>query len=283
MTRKPPVIEPLAPDIELLLATDRAVAPLGSDVEERIRQRIMSTLKLPFAPPVASDSVGDVSPLETSDMPAAPLAETGSIASKLYTLKTIAVFVTGIATGAVGHAVYENVSDSQDSANENDLVQIQQATSDNPDDNPMSDSDIPVDTSPTISSDPISTVSAKTSAETIGGKMRYRKSQPRVVITEKLEERQIEQERTRILSAEQNLIEMAQSALARGRPLDALRALKKHQTTYPQGELKEEREALTVLSLVKLGKRQEAEILFARFRKRYPRSMFIRTITKALK
>ena len=283
MSRKSPVIDPLAPEIAQLLAADRAVAPLAVEVEERIQRRIAATLKLPLAVPGTGDGADEVSSTDSSDMLAEPLTQTGTTATKLATLKTVAIFVAGIATGVTGHAVYESVWDDQDLANENGAVKIQQALPDNPDHNPMLDSSVPDDASTEIPEVAISIESPKTVIEAANRKTQQKKEDSLIVITEKPEEPQIEQQRARILSAEQQLIEMAQSALARGRPQDALRALKRHSITFSPGERNEEREALTVLSLIKLGKRQEAEILFTRFRKRYPQSMFNRTISEALK
>lgn len=85
------------------------------------------------------------------------------------------------------------------------------------------------------------------------------------------------------LSEERNLIEMARTALARGQAQDAYQALKTHQVKYPKGKFVEERQALIILSLVHLGKIDEANDLAKSFRKKFPNSLLLPTINSALK
>jgi hypothetical protein len=89
--------------------------------------------------------------------------------------------------------------------------------------------------------------------------------------------------RQRSLASERTLIEMARNALARGNGEDALNALRQHKKAYPKGKFTEEREALTVLSLINLKRVDQARKKAALFKKRFPNSMFGKTIDGALK
>jgi uncharacterized membrane protein len=89
--------------------------------------------------------------------------------------------------------------------------------------------------------------------------------------------------RSAALAAERTLLEMARTALARGRAADALNALDQHRRRFTAGQLAEEREALSILALVKLGDADHARARAARFRARYPRSFFGPAVEDALK
>ncbi|MFH1132622.1 MAG: hypothetical protein V1754_14905 [Pseudomonadota bacterium] len=85
------------------------------------------------------------------------------------------------------------------------------------------------------------------------------------------------------MAKERSLIEMARGALARGRPADALKALVTHAKKHPRGQLVEEREGLSVLCLISLGKRELGRTLAETFRSRYPNSLLLPAIESALK
>ena len=78
----------------------------------------------------------------------------------------------------------------------------------------------------------------------------------------------------RDLVAERNAIERARTALSRGTPLEAIAALDDHGQRFPQGRLREERDALRVMALVRLGRRAEASAAAAAFSRHFPRSLF---------
>ncbi len=85
------------------------------------------------------------------------------------------------------------------------------------------------------------------------------------------------------LGSEQRLLERARSGLARGKRSDALSALREHQRRFPRGRLVEEREALTVLTLVALGRTDKARVRAKRFRKRFPDSILLPVVEDALR
>jgi hypothetical protein len=67
-------------------------------------------------------------------------------------------------------------------------------------------------------------------------------------------------------------------ALARGQPRGALEALDAHARDFPAGQMIEEREALIVQALAQSGRTSEARAAAARFRARFPRSVFLPVI-----
>ena len=84
------------------------------------------------------------------------------------------------------------------------------------------------------------------------------------------------------LAAERKWVEMARTALARGRVDGALAALRHHTRVYPSGQLAEERESLLIQSLVAKGDYAQARIQAALFNRRYPHSLFSPAIEQAL-
>lgn len=73
--------------------------------------------------------------------------------------------------------------------------------------------------------------------------------------------------------AERLLLETARVAMRRGDREGALRLLQEHKTKFPQGQLREERDGLTVSALTLLGRTDEAAKASARFHKDYPMSL----------
>jgi hypothetical protein len=84
------------------------------------------------------------------------------------------------------------------------------------------------------------------------------------------------------LAAERALLDVARSAFGRGEGDEALGALARHEKLFPGGQLAEEREALTVRSLVLAGHEREARARAARFRKRYPTSVMLPAVEASL-
>src|SRR5262249_1082268 len=86
----------------------------------------------------------------------------------------------------------------------------------------------------------------------------------------------------RSLAAERALLDVARSALASGEPARALEAALRHERTYPNGLLVEEREALAVKALVALGRNDAARARGARFVKRFPNGLMRPAVEGAL-
>jgi hypothetical protein len=81
---------------------------------------------------------------------------------------------------------------------------------------------------------------------------------------------------------ERALLEMAQVALGRGKGSEALDALGQHQSRFPRGELREERESLRIQALLALGRTDEARSAAAAFHERFPTSILWPAIEAAL-
>lgn len=71
-------------------------------------------------------------------------------------------------------------------------------------------------------------------------------------------------------------------ALARGDQTSALDAFARHATTFPNGQLAEEREVLAIQALVASNRRQEAAERGAKFRLKYPDSVMLPVVDETL-
>ncbi|MEO7112132.1 MAG: hypothetical protein ABI183_16935 [Polyangiaceae bacterium] len=85
------------------------------------------------------------------------------------------------------------------------------------------------------------------------------------------------------LAAELAFVQMARTALARGNFSDALDATDQHEKKFPHGHLAEERESLAIQALVGAGRDDEARARAARFRAKYPSSLFLPAIAAAIR
>jgi hypothetical protein len=85
------------------------------------------------------------------------------------------------------------------------------------------------------------------------------------------------------LAAESAILDIARAAIARGEADHALAAVDRHASAFPHGMLREEREALGVKALVLAGRGDQARAREARFRARYPESLFLPALESALR
>lgn len=84
------------------------------------------------------------------------------------------------------------------------------------------------------------------------------------------------------LERERVILEAAKVALARGDGDAALDAVHDHQKRFPDGALAEERDALEIQALVATGDRSAASARAARFRTKYPKSLFLPAVQATL-
>jgi hypothetical protein len=77
------------------------------------------------------------------------------------------------------------------------------------------------------------------------------------------------------LREEQRLLDTARDAIVRGEPEGALVPTASHAARFPRGVLAEERDALRIRALARLGRLDEARESFARFRAAYPHSFLL--------
>jgi hypothetical protein len=85
------------------------------------------------------------------------------------------------------------------------------------------------------------------------------------------------------LGDEQVLLERARTALRSGEARRAQSLIADHRRRYPEGKLTEERDALAIRILVRLGQRAAAKREAHAFRQRYPRSMLLPVVEQALR
>ena len=77
------------------------------------------------------------------------------------------------------------------------------------------------------------------------------------------------------LATEKALLEQARLALAKNHLANASSALEWHQSQFPNGQLREERQALDIMLLYGTGKKIEATRRLEAFREQYPESPFL--------
>lgn len=83
-------------------------------------------------------------------------------------------------------------------------------------------------------------------------------------------------------AAERALLDAARVAIAQGEAERALEVVERHRQEYPRGSLAEEREALAVRALVKVGRHDEARARAARFEAAYPNSIALPAVKAAI-
>jgi hypothetical protein len=84
------------------------------------------------------------------------------------------------------------------------------------------------------------------------------------------------------LARERTMLDEAKQALGKGDASGALETTRRHEREFPRGQLSEEREAIAVQALVRLGRSEDATARGQRFRSRYPNSVLIPAIDLAL-
>jgi hypothetical protein len=88
--------------------------------------------------------------------------------------------------------------------------------------------------------------------------------------------------RDHALAAERALVESARTALSRDDAATALATLERHAARFPSGVLTEEREALAIQALARLGRSSDARARADRFRKTFPSSMLTPVVDAAV-
>lgn len=83
-------------------------------------------------------------------------------------------------------------------------------------------------------------------------------------------------------AAEGALLESAREALARDDAARAKEALLEHERRFPQGQLREERRALTVVALAQLGEMERAQRAARAFEEQHPESLFLEVVRAAV-
>ena len=84
------------------------------------------------------------------------------------------------------------------------------------------------------------------------------------------------------LAEERALLEVARTALGRGRAAEALTALGEHEQKFSRGRLAEEREGLRVQALLSLDRVPEARARLEAFKLEHPESILVPALEDAL-
>jgi hypothetical protein len=84
------------------------------------------------------------------------------------------------------------------------------------------------------------------------------------------------------LARERAIIDVVRAAIARGHADSALEAVARHEKEFPEGRLREEREGLRILALVRAGRMDQAKGAALRFKQAYPNSLLWPAIDGAL-
>jgi hypothetical protein len=83
-----------------------------------------------------------------------------------------------------------------------------------------------------------------------------------------------------LLVEEQRLLDKARDAIARGEPEGALDATAQHAVRFVHGKLTEERLAIRIRALARLGRKDEARTLLTEMHGRYPHSFLLEGATR---
>jgi hypothetical protein len=84
------------------------------------------------------------------------------------------------------------------------------------------------------------------------------------------------------LAAERAVLDQARAALVEGAPERSLERLERHRHDFPRALLGEEREAMWVEALVRVGRYDEARSTADAFRRRWPGSLFLPAVRAAV-
>jgi len=85
---------------------------------------------------------------------------------------------------------------------------------------------------------------------------------------------------TRSNAEEHRILDQAREAVVRGEPERALDLAAQHAARFPHGTLAEERYAIRIRALARLGRKTEAEQALTEMRARYPRSFLLEGATQ---
>jgi hypothetical protein len=84
------------------------------------------------------------------------------------------------------------------------------------------------------------------------------------------------------LAAERQLLEQARLALVRGDAIGALASLNEHRARYPNSQIAEERDALSIKALLRAGRVGDARLRGVEFRRQFPNSLLLPALDAAL-
>lgn len=262
-----PLLEPPDPLLVEHLAADREVPAFDPTRALRLEARLLASIDA-GTPPMDEHPPAEVPPRAAA--PAASSAATGTtLGAKLAVVTGLVGFALGGVAGWVGHSALTPAPHAPSQAPmravavERDAGMSSQAAS-----APSTVAVAPVAPTPSSSNEaePTTTVALRRDA----GRANFADAVDAGA------------GRDDELADENALITRAQSALARGRASEAMAAVREHQRRFPGGRFGEEREALAVQALARMGQHEAASERADRFFARYPRSLLTRAVRAAV-
>jgi hypothetical protein len=240
-----PDLDPLAPELRALLASERAHPAPSAEGKARVASRLEATL---FGPGGAGGAGGGGEPA-----PAAPPA-VRPVAPLARAMRATAIFVAGGITGGVLVLALREPA----------VVIVERAA-------PTSIATPPLGAGATTAYAPQAARAPASAAPEPSS------SAPAAVSSVVAAPTGVDS-----LAAERALLDPARTALGRGDGASALDAVHKHEARFASGKLAEEREAIAVQALVVLHRADEARARAARFQQRYPGSVLAPSVAAAL-
>jgi hypothetical protein len=244
MTDSPDVVQET---LREFLEAEKACPDPPPEVGQRVFSRLSTGLGFP-------PDMGDVVPTAPGPTGVPTLARTGLFRRTLASAsrRGLATFLVGAAVGAATYGTVERVRHKPELASPPAAVVV-----------------APPSLPPPAAAAAVETEAARPSTS---APSRVREPDPGVADA-----------RDRGLAAERKLIEMARTALARGRTDLALAAIRRHARSFPTGQLAEERDSLLVQALVAKGEYAQAHERAARFHQQHPQSLFAPVVDQALR
>jgi hypothetical protein len=256
-------LDPLPSDIVGLLNEEKARPGPDPAARDRIFGGVAVALGMPHLMPD-----GGISGAGAGASAAGTSGGIGTSIGTLFTAKALIPFVIGAVAGVGGSTLYHQNADRRD-AEPLETVAAPAAA--------------PLEAPPDVREEP-ETITAGEPLDLSGvDDPRPVRGHGKNVQTGTPKTADDRPKRNQSLAEERTLIEMARTALSRGNGEDALTALRRHRKAHPRGKFVEEREALTIIALINLNQTERAHQKAAVFQKRYPKSMFSKTIDGALK
>lgn len=307
-------IPPLPDDVMRLLDAERAAPPPSEAVRARILARLSTTLDLP--PDGGGGPGGGSAPGEGEAGPGGggtPAGgEAAGLVSGLLKPMTFMVFAAGVVVGGGGVAVLSGTAPDEPAppavaspaagdASPSPAVEMGTRPVGAAPADADPDFDLPAATEapplPPAGPDPVAIPPSPEQAE--GAPPPGRSSRPRAAVGPSVPSPGAEPSTADrdgdpaagtapgpmgdpAVAEERALLEVARTALARGRYAAALEGVEAHRARFPEGRFVEEREALAILALAGLGEIDAAEAAAEAFRSRHPTSLFLPVIDAAL-
>jgi hypothetical protein len=265
-------LKPLTPDLKALLQVEAGTDGPPSGAQERVYSRIETTLGIVGAVSLGASATASAAKASGAAATAAAAAKgsapfLATIAGKIL----IATLATTTAVG-VGVGVKRALSPAKPvaavvepvvaSPTPGPAAQVAASAVNTPDEEEG------------VSAEPAKAAPVTTTKKRIKMRERVETADGAIVVTGDL---------PATLAQERVLLEHARAALMENEPGVALDLLNRHQQRFPDAQLSEERESLAIRALIQSGKRPEAEARFARFRRDYPESIFLRAVSDLLR